>query len=283
MQFPANLQIHIEKLHAQGTPFTQIVMNLVVTGGYAAHFAQRIVETVLDHGANDFQAVSDERLHGQALPAIDTGKGDLFVELPDRRVRIAMEQFAPRLVLLDDFLSEEECDALCELADDSLEAAMVLHANHEHGIQFDDYRKSDTCRLDAARQPLPMAIERRIEALTGWPQAWGEPLEIQRYGAHGSFKPHYDYFLEGNEYFENSVQNGGQRLATLIVYLKQPERGGATFMANLGVRVMPRKGSALFFSYPTPTVQCGTLHAGDPVQSGEKWIMTKWFRQYAHE
>jgi len=75
--------------------------------------------------------------------------------------------------------------------------------------------------------------------------------------------------------------DGGQRVGTLIMYLKEPERGGSTYFANLGQRIFPRKGSALFFGYAEAKVSNGTLHGGDPVISGEKWIATKWFRERA--
>ncbi|MBR7780378.1 prolyl hydroxylase family protein [Undibacterium rugosum] len=267
----------IEKLGASGRNFTQIVMELAINRGYAVQTAQRMVAAVLDHDGNQLQLLRSQT-EGE-YPDIDTSMEHNWITLADARIGIAMEQLAPRMVLLDNFLSDKECDALCDYARDHLESATVHVEDHANGELLRDIRRSDVTSLPQEQFPLISVIEHRIEALTGWPQACGEPLQIQRYGVNGKYEPHYDFFLNDTAYYEKEMTQGGQRLATLIVYLQQPERGGATYMANLGIRVMPRKGSALFFSYPQATRQSGTLHGGDPVHSGEKWIMTKWFRE----
>lgn len=45
--------------------------------------------------------------------------------------------------------------------------------------------------------------------------------------------------------------------------------------------VVPKKGSAVYFEYTNQQgrVDRLSLHAGEPVRSGEKWIATKWMRQ----
>jgi prolyl 4-hydroxylase len=35
----------------------------------------------------------------------------------------------------------------------------------------------------------------------------------------------------------------------------------------------------VFFSYAQPQAHTLTLHGGDPVLRGEKWIATKWLRE----
>jgi prolyl 4-hydroxylase len=279
MLLPPDLKKYIEKLHAGGKNFTQIVVNLAVTGGFAIHFAQRLVETALEGSGDNLHLMDDADLLGGPMPRIDTSMENTTLNLPDRAVRVVMEQWAPRVVLLDDLLSDEECDAICRLASASLTAGFVHDSEQVQPVRQDDTRKVDVANADLQRDPLLAKIESRIEALTGWPRERGEPMLVQRYGEEGKFKEHFDFFLEETEYYEKAIEHGGQRVATLIIYLQKPERGGATYMANLGLRVVPNKGSALFFTYPTPSTQSGTLHAGDPVLAGEKWIMTKWFRQ----
>jgi prolyl 4-hydroxylase len=50
---------------------------------------------------------------------------------------------------------------------------------------------------------------------------------------------------------------------------------------ELGLSVLPKKGSAVYFEYTNSHGQLDhrTLHAGAPVLRGEKWIVTKWMRQ----
>ena len=75
------------------------------------------------------------------------------------------------------------------------------------------------------------------------------------------------------------LTRGGQRVATLIMYLAEPVAGGATVFPQLGLQVAPKLGQAVFFSYVAPEPASLSLHGGAPVLEGEKWIATKWLRQ----
>jgi len=87
---------------------------------------------------------------------------------------------------------------------------------------------------------------------------------------------------------------GGQRIATLLVYLTEltPAQGGATMFRDLGraskpLKVAPRKGSALLFfpaagGVPNVPFDLRTLHCGEPVDvesSTDKWISQLWLRE----
>ena len=65
------------------------------------------------------------------------------------------------------------------------------------------------------------------------------------------------------------------------MYLNAVEQGGATIFPELGMEVLPQKGSALYFEYTNSrsAVDPRTLHGGAPVTGGEKWIVTKWMRE----
>jgi prolyl 4-hydroxylase len=77
------------------------------------------------------------------------------------------------------------------------------------------------------------------------------------------------------------TQYGGQRVATIIMYLNDVEEGGETVFPKAGVSVAPRKGVAVYFRYTNQLGQLDPMswHGGAPVRKGEKWIMTKWLRQ----
>ena len=72
---------------------------------------------------------------------------------------------------------------------------------------------------------------------------------------------------------------GGQRVATIVMYLNTPEAGGATIFPDVRLAVSPIKGNAVFFSYDRPHPMTHTLHGGAPVKAGEKWVATKWLRE----
>jgi prolyl 4-hydroxylase len=79
------------------------------------------------------------------------------------------------------------------------------------------------------------------------------------------------------------LKRGGQRVGTLIIYLRSPAKGGATVFPDAGLEVGPVKGHAVFFSYDRPEPATGTLHGGAPVVDGEKWVATKWLREGAYD
>jgi len=56
--------------------------------------------------------------------------------------------------------------------------------------------------------------------------------------------------------------------ATLLVYLNDVRRGGHTVFPTLGFKVRPLKGLMLVFPNQPPL-----MHAGEPVDVGDKWIL----------
>jgi len=78
--------------------------------------------------------------------------------------------------------------------------------------------------------------------------------------------------------------NGGQRVATVIVYLNDmnDREGGATAFRDLPVTIRPEQGKAVVFfpAFADGTPDPRTVHAGKPV-TGEKskWIAQLWVHQ----
>jgi len=127
--------------------------------------------------------------------------------------------------------------------------------------------------------PLVARLEERIAALVDWPVENGEGLQVLRYRPGAEYKPHYDYFDPAQPSSAAILARGGQRLASLVMYLNTPVRGGATTVPDVALDVMPVRGNAVFFSYDRPHPDTRSLHGGAPVEEGEKWVATKWLRE----
>jgi prolyl 4-hydroxylase len=127
-------------------------------------------------------------------------------------------------------------------------------------------------------------LDRRIAELMNCPVENGEGLQVLHYGEGGEYQPHFDYFSPGDSGSEAQMVVGGQRVSTLLIYLNDVAQGGATVFPTLGLRVLPRKGMAVYFEYSNRDGQIDplTLHGGEPVEKGEKWIITKWMRQRSY-
>ncbi|MEE9331383.1 MAG: 2OG-Fe(II) oxygenase [Methylophilaceae bacterium] len=201
------------------------------------------------------------------------------LETSDGKVmQVSMRCNAPDIVLLDDFMSDAECDELCALSKGSLSKSEVVDDTTGEGVKHKD-RTSQGTFFILGQNALVEKIETRISEITGIPSPNGEGIQILNYIDGGEYKPHFDYFPD-SEGGRSNMSQGGQRIITVIMYLNDVAAGGATIFPEINLNIYPKKGSALYFSYfnDAEEVDPLTLHGGAPVISGEKWIATKWLR-----
>ena len=196
----------------------------------------------------------------------------------DREVRVLFTMRHPRVVLFGGLLSDEECDALREAAASRLARSETVSAATD-GSEVNAARTSQGMFFDRGESELCARIEARIAHLVNWPADHGEGLQVLRYGVGAEYLPHYDYFDPGHASTPPILKRGGQRVATLVMYLNTPQRGGGTVFPDVGLEVAPIKGNAVFFSYARALPSSLTLHGGSPVLDGEKWVATKWLRE----
>ncbi|OWQ92308.1 2-oxoglutarate-dependent dioxygenase [Roseateles aquatilis] len=213
-----------------------------------------------------------------SLPEPDFGD-QRGVLLPDgHRVQIVMALQRPRVIVFGGLLSEAECDAIVTAGRARLARSETVAAQRE-GSEVNSARTSEGMFFERGENEVVARIERRIATLLNWPVRNGEGLQVLRYRAGAEYQPHYDYFDPRHASSHAILQRGGQRVATLVMYLNTPERGGATVFPDIKLDVMAQKGNAVFFSYDRPDPSTLTLHGGAPVVEGEKWVATKWLRQ----
>jgi prolyl 4-hydroxylase len=228
------------------------------------------------------QALADELARrappGVPVPEPDVADRPRMLRLPDRDVEVLAILESPRVVVLGGFLADDECDELRSLAEGRLtRSAVVMDADSAHGV-IEPIRTSEGTSLPRGHNALCQRIEKRIAAMLRWPVERGEGLELLRYVAGTEYMPHVDYFPPEVAVSSKERQRGGQRVATLLMYLQSPAKGGTTRFDDVGFEVAPVKGNAVFFSYASPDQSSRSRHAGMPVTEGEKWVATKWMR-----
>jgi prolyl 4-hydroxylase len=213
------------------------------------------------------------------LPAIDTSRNTLMAA--DREIKVLLSLKTPRIVVLGNVLSDEECDAIVQYSEPRLQRSLVV-ADPDGRVAVHENRTSLGAEFRRSELPVIARIEKRLAALAQWPVERGEGLQILRYGPAEEYKPHFDWIDPNLPGLSRHLQGGGQRLATFVLYLSQVEAGGATSFPAIGLDVMPQKGSALFFlnTDPQGVPDQLTLHAGAPVVSGVKFVANKWLRQH---
>jgi prolyl 4-hydroxylase len=179
------------------------------------------------------------------------------------------------LFILRGFLDSEICAALIERIDTKRRPSEIVD---DLGIA--SFRTSETCDLDW-REPLVGDVDHKIADLLGLPLAASEPLQGQRYWVGQEFKPHTDTFEPGGYDFHVHTADSGQRTWTAMIYLNEPEDGGATRFKAIGKTIQPETGKLLAWNnlltsgQPNPA----TIHQGMKVRRGTKYVLTKWFRE----
>ncbi|UGQ47994.1 2OG-Fe(II) oxygenase [Massilia endophytica] len=201
------------------------------------------------------------------------------IRTSDRLVRVSMRVGQPVVAVLDNLLTEEECDGLIALARGQLEPSATVDPLTGQN-QVKDHRTSQGTFLKSEGSGLIQRVERRIAEVMNVPVSHGEALHILHYQVGAEYRPHFDYFDPANSGFAATLKRGGQRISTLIVYLNDVEDAGDTIFPKIHLSVVPKKGAAVYFEYVNESGQLDelTLHGGAPVVAGEKWVATKWMR-----
>jgi prolyl 4-hydroxylase len=198
----------------------------------------------------------------------------------DGPVRVLARGESPHLALLGDLMSPAECEALIALARPRLVPSTVVDPQTGQDVVA-GYRNSVGMFFRLGENDLIARLDRRFSEAMNLPVENGEGLQVLCYGPGGATAPHYDFVVPTNPANLASVERSGQRLSTLLAYLTDVEAGGETVFPRAGWSVQPRRGNAIYFESSNNRAQLDpqSLHAGRPVERGEKWVVTKWMRQ----
>ena len=212
------------------------------------------------------------------MPGPQLDGAPLYLDAGDRRVQVLQTVQNPRVVVFGNLLGAEECEGLIEAARARLARSRTVETK-TGGEMLNADRTSDGMFFERGENELVARLEARIAKLLNWPLDHGEGLQILRYSPGAQYRPHYDYFDPKEPGTPTILRRGGQRVGTLVMYLQEPEAGGATTFPDIGLEVAPVRGTGVFFSYDRPDPATRTLHGGAPVLAGEKWVATKWLRE----
>ena len=279
----------IEQASAGFSP--ESVLKAMLDAGWQQPVAEQALErTLLEHLGSVTpqqlaQAVPEVREAVNAalgvsaqMPHIDLSGSPRRIDAGDRWVDVITHLNHPRVVVLGNLLSPEECDAIIESAKPRMARSLTVQTT-TGGEEMNPDRTSNGMFFARGQTPEVSAVEARIARLVGWPVENGEGVQVLHYRPGAEYKPHYDYFDPAEPGTPTILKRGGQRVATLVMYLNEPTRGGGTTFPDVGLEVAPVRGHAVFFSYDRPHPSTRTLHGGAPVLEGEKWVATKWLRE----
>ena len=257
----------------RGCTLESMVKVMIKDGPFSEHLAKSIIKAARRELKLELE--SEE----QFCPRPDINTQANYIDL-DRRINIVMTMNAPRIVVLANVLSDEECDALIAEAEAKLIRSLVVDANTEASVE-DSSRTSSYTMFQRGESPLLITIEKRLAALADWPIEKGEGLQVLHYKTGEFYLPHFDWFDSKLQGHQARLKQGKQRVGTFVLYLSDVEAGGSTSFPKFELEVRPHRGMAVFFADIEPNGQPDnmTLHGSEPVIRGVKWVATKWLRE----
>lgn len=167
--------------------------------------------------------------------------------------------------LVHDFVTSREAAELISYGSSS---GLLRPSVHGVGVTT-QYRNSQTAFVNPRVVPVAKAIYRRaMGRLDLKEEDCVYDFQLAYYGTSGFYKPHYDAIAEPYT----------SRLVTVIVYLNAVAKGGATVFPRTGLSFAPTERAALFFHniMADGNVDIDSLHGGQTVEEGHKWIATIW-------
>ena len=185
------------------------------------------------------------------------------------------------IAVVHDFLSVEECEEILAHSWQNMERSSV--SSKDGKGQTHSKRTGSNTWLNHEASPIIKGVADRISQMVRMPLDNAEPFQVVHYTENQEYDYHYDSFDEGDDIdYEGYTKNGGQRLITVLGYLRDVPKGGETGFNHLGVNIQPRRGSIIVWwnvEQNTTKREIKSQHAGLPVLEGEKYAFNLWFRE----
>lgn len=168
---------------------------------------------------------------------------------------------APRLNVVDDFLSDAEVEHVLRLAEHPESLALGLVPDRsEAGLSFE---------MPVGTDEVLTAIRARLAELLGFGNDMGATFRFRRYMPGEAHPRHTDAF----------AANGSELIVTALIGLVPPDVGGETEfpLAIEGPVSVPHRRARLVLWYnhtPDGEVDQQSAHAGAAVKAGEKTTLT---------
>lgn len=186
----------------------------------------------------------------------------------------------PDVILYHGLITSEECDHLINLAEPHMSRSPTFSGK-------DDSRRTSTTTFCSSfsKDIVLRKVMHRCSSLCGYPRHHVEMPQIVKYEPGQQYKSHTDCYPKTS----GSYKKSGQRDFTFFLYLNEPDptdetqKGGETELHGVGVKVKPRKGTAVFWR--NVKIDTGeddtygrTKHRGLPPENWTKYGMNIWIR-----
>lgn len=191
--------------------------------------------------------------------------------------RVYLEE--PLIIVFDNAVSEEICDQIiAKHIADGMNPDSGIQSRQESYTQVTEDVEQRGISLGMDPHHYGIIADAIVENC-GFPHSLIEAIDIYNYeeGRYLDLHHDYPYFPDKINYYSHGEND---RVGTGILYLNDDYEGGSTYFPKLGVDVLPKKGSLLYFkqSYDEPT-NWSTIHESRVIKKGTKWIASCFFSE----
>ncbi len=189
---------------------------------------------------------------------------------------------SPWIVMVDDFVSSDECsDLIAGITswERSTDAGEMNDFGESARVPtFGRTSSNGWCRGTCEKRHNVINLGNRISHYVQVPISNFEAFQVLRYEVGQQYITHHDYSTSQRD------MACGPRIITALLYLSNVEEGGETVFPDLGINIKPKKGRAVFF----PDVLSNDLfspdlrvsHKAKPVLKGQKYAVNTWIHLY---
>lgn len=225
-----------------------------------------------------------------ATPRLEIAQDGSSIEVPgefiwtgrnERPYVVHLLSSNPWIVQIDNVLSDYEADEIIGIAHNTgFTGSTTTGEVDDTGTinrkkDMDRTSQQAWCQGSCDDEELINTLYDRIHEITTVPPSNYEHLQMLKYEEGQKYNAHHD--LLG---LDPIVSACGPRILTFFVYLSEVEEGGETSFTELGINVVPRKGSALLWTnVPVDDydgIESKTMHAALPVKKGRKYAANAW-------
>jgi len=193
------------------------------------------------------------------------------IKFPFRRTQVYVKE---------NFLDADECQTLIDKINQRLVPSTVSDSQDMGTIS--EYRTSSSADLNRFDNEVFRDLDIKITDFMDLDPFLGEAIQGQKYEVGQYFKEHWDFFDRWAPHYKCYCEWMGQRTWTTMIYLNDVEKGGETCFRRLNLKIKPKQGTLLTWNnlHKNGKINKKTLHEALPPESGEKYIVTKWWRSW---
>ena len=197
----------------------------------------------------------------------------IYYSLSLDRKRYSSKNFDVKII--NNFLNNDEINKILNEYN-NFKPSLIVSNN---GLNKSNYRTSKSCIINK-NTDIYNLIKNKINNL-GLQSYNIENLQLTKYNKGDFYKSHHDYFDEEVQIEKKYIENYGQRLKTIFVYLLPALKGGGTRFNKLNKTFNLKKGDALYWDncYKRNNKYIyidKSEHEGLPVLEGEKIGLNIW-------